>query len=102
MAGQGAAPSVALERLDPEPVVVEVAKPKLGSGDDSEVVIIKEGYPAEEEELMINDKRYSIFGSMRVKDDGSIVVGVPTNPNDRSCKHLKSVCFIYREYTYVG
>ena len=75
-------------------MVVEVAKPKLGGGDDSEVIIIKEGYPKDKEVIMINDKPYSIFGSMRVLDDGSIVAAVPTtDQNERSCKHLKSVCF---------
>jgi len=111
------AEDAALERLDPEPVVVEVAKPKFGGGDDSEVIIIKQGYRKDEEEIIINDKPYTIFGTMRVLDDGKIVAGVPpTNPNDPSCKHLvyhKSVCFIidyiyqsmvliYRGYTYVG
>jgi len=94
MVGQGAA----LKQLDPEPVVVEVAKPKLGSGDDCEVIIINESYYKDEEEVIINDRRYSIFGSMRVLDDGSIVAGVPTNLNDPSCKHPVNQCFNIHNY----
>jgi len=94
MAVNGAAnckPRVTVVR-DPKPVIVEFAKPKSQPTGGEEVVIIdNESFPAERDEINVNNETLSIFGKMRVKPDGSIVVAKPEDAYDpASCKHFIS------------
>ena len=75
---------------DPNPVVVEIAKPKShqASSEEDEIIIINEGYP-EKDEIQIRDEVFSVSGMMRVNQDGSIFAARGTqNKEDLSCKLL--------------
>jgi len=79
--------------IDPKPVVVEIAKPRSG---DDKIVIVNQGYPAEQDVIKINDEVYNVSGMMRVDRDGSIYAGKKTDdPTNLSCK-----CW-FVQFTYI-
>ena len=74
---------------DPNPVVVEIAKPKSRPSSGEEEIIINEGYP-EEDEIKIRDEVFNVSGMMRVNQDGSIFAAVGTHDQtDLSCKYSR-------------
>lgn len=79
---------------DRKSVFVEIATPKSQSSNakpDEKIIIDEEVFTGEQDEIIINDQRFHISGTMRVKEDGSIVAAPSRpDPNDPSGKCFNS------------
>lgn len=91
---------------DPNPVVLEIAKPKSHqpSSEEDEIIIINEGYSRrEQDEIQIRDEVFSVSGMMRVNQNGSIFAARGTHDQtDLSCKLLCSYIKPPRPYRHAA